>query len=295
MTSYPLISVLVPVYDGEKYLSETLDSIVSQDYRNLEIILLDDGSSDRTLSIMESFSAIDSRVKVVSRERGGVGKARNTLLEMAEGQLVLFVDGDDILSSPSFVSSLYERKEKYGAQAVSARTLSFRKTPRKGKRKEKDRIYSGKDFARMMTKPMGYFCFSHSRLMEKSLFPPSPFPMDMIFEDVVAMPWILYSAKKVVYAEDVTYHYRMNRQGLSHSPLSPSSLDEMEAYWMNYSRAKDIGDRRIVVDSAVFFLTKYYYFSFMLKKFSLKRKEYVSRFGKRKNEAWASLLRGGKG
>ncbi|MGN1163817.1 MAG: hypothetical protein ACI4S4_03305, partial [Candidatus Ornithospirochaeta sp.] len=160
--------------------------------------------------------------------------------------------------------------------------------------KGKDIVYSGKDFSHMMTRPLGYYCFSHSRLMDKALFSSNSFPEDMIFEDVAAMPWILYKAEKVVYAEDTVYLYRINPRGLSHRPLSPSSLDEMEAYWMNIETAKEIGDRRIVLDSAVFFLTKYYYYSFMVRKFSMERREYVHRFGERKTVAWTALISGGR-
>ena len=294
MTGFPLVSILVPVFNGEGYLESALESISSQDYPNLEIILLDDGSTDTTRAIMERHSSRDNRIRVYGTSNKGIGDARNTLLSLAKGSLVLFVDGDDILSSPSFVRELYLKKEKYGAQAVSARTLPFRRKIKKGRKKGKDKIYSGKDFAHMMTRPMAYFCFSHSRLMEKSLFPSSPFPRDMIFEDVVAMPWVLYKAEKVVYSREIVYHYRINPRGLSHRPLSPASLDEMEAYWMNYERAKEIGDRNIVMDSAAFFLTKYCYFLFMVKKLEMDRKEFRLRYGERKRKALASLLSGGK-
>ena len=91
----PLISVIVPVYDVGKYLSKCLDSLLAQTWRNLEIIVVDDGSPDGSWDIMQDYAARDSRVRIFRKKNGGVSAARNFGMDAAEGEYLGFVDPDD--------------------------------------------------------------------------------------------------------------------------------------------------------------------------------------------------------
>lgn len=93
----PLVSVIVPVFNAEKYLSKTLSSLRGQTYRNLEIILVDDGSRDRSLAICREAAREDDRIKVLTKENGGAGSARNMGILAAQGALIGFADSDDLL------------------------------------------------------------------------------------------------------------------------------------------------------------------------------------------------------
>ena len=93
--SEPLISVIVPVYNAEKYIEKCVASIRAQTYRNLEIILVDDGSCDRSGELCEAFALEDSRIVVIRKENGGVASARNAGLDAMHGDYVGFVDADD--------------------------------------------------------------------------------------------------------------------------------------------------------------------------------------------------------
>ena len=97
MKETPLISVIVPVYRVENYLDRCLQSITEQTYRNLEIILVDDGSPDRSGAICDTWAEKDSRVKVIHKQNAGAGAARNTGLDMATGEIVSMIDSDDYL------------------------------------------------------------------------------------------------------------------------------------------------------------------------------------------------------
>ncbi len=92
------ISIVVPVYNGEKYISKCLDSLINQSYKNIEIIIINDGSSDNTEKICNKYKEIDSRIKVISIENGGVSKARNIGIENATGQFLMFCDSDDYVA-----------------------------------------------------------------------------------------------------------------------------------------------------------------------------------------------------
>ena len=91
----PLISVIVPVYGVEAYLNQCIDSILAQTHKNLEIILVDDGSPDRCPTICDEYARKDSRVRVIHKKNGGLSDARNAGLEIATGEYIGFVDSDD--------------------------------------------------------------------------------------------------------------------------------------------------------------------------------------------------------
>lgn len=91
-----LITIIVPVYNVEKYIRECIDSLLNQTYKNLEIILVDDGSKDKSGEICENYANADSRVKVIHKENEGLGFARNTGLTVAQGKFVTFIDSDDV-------------------------------------------------------------------------------------------------------------------------------------------------------------------------------------------------------
>lgn len=97
MNDKPLVSIIVPVYNVEKYLAECLDSIINQTYSNLEIILVDDGSPDKCGEICDKYAVSDSRIKVIHKKNGGVSSARNVGIEISTGEWIYFMDSDDTI------------------------------------------------------------------------------------------------------------------------------------------------------------------------------------------------------
>lgn len=113
-----LISVIVPVYNVEKYLSKCIDSILAQTYKNLEIILVDDGSPDNCPKICDEYAKKDNRIKVIHKENGGLSAARNVALDIAKGEYIGFVDSDDFIAEDMY-EVLYNLAEKYNAEISS--------------------------------------------------------------------------------------------------------------------------------------------------------------------------------
>ena len=106
-----LITIVVPVYNVEKYISDCLDSLISQTYKNIEIILVDDGSTDMSGAICDRYTTLDARIKVIHKQNEGLGFARNTGLEVAQGKFVTFIDSDDMADADlveKLVNGLYE-------------------------------------------------------------------------------------------------------------------------------------------------------------------------------------------
>lgn len=108
-----LISIIIPVYKVEKYIKKCIDSIICQSYRNLEIILIDDGSPDESGKICDQYATIDNRIKVIHQKNGGLSAARNAGIKVAKGKYIAFVDSDDYIKS-DMISNLYDdiNKEK---------------------------------------------------------------------------------------------------------------------------------------------------------------------------------------
>ena len=112
--SDPLISVIVPVYNVRHYLRDCIASIVGQTYRNLEIILVDDGSTDESSAMCDEAALCDGRIKVIHKENGGLSSARNAGLDIATGEFVAFVDSDDTIA-PEAIEVLYRAANENGA------------------------------------------------------------------------------------------------------------------------------------------------------------------------------------
>ncbi|MDB5176814.1 MAG: hypothetical protein JWN75_482 [Candidatus Saccharibacteria bacterium] len=114
----PMFSVIVPVYNAEKYLSKCLASIVEQTYRNIEIIVVNDGSTDGSLEIMKDFARIDSRIIIIDQSNRGVSASRNKGLSLAEGKYVLFVDADDYFWSQKAIQIINHNMENISSTCL---------------------------------------------------------------------------------------------------------------------------------------------------------------------------------
>ncbi len=114
------ISVIIPMYNSEKYIAKCLDSIISQNYENLEIIVVNDGSKDSSKEICEEYVKKDSRIRLINTENRGAGSARNTGLDASTGEIIGFIDSDDYICN-DFYERLYNMLETTGADIAIGR------------------------------------------------------------------------------------------------------------------------------------------------------------------------------
>lgn len=147
----PLITIITSVYNGEKYLRECIESVLKQDYKNIEYIIVNDGSSDKSKQIINEYSKKDTRIKAIHKENSGVSNSRNIALQKASGEFICLLDQDDILAT-NYVSYFYKLITTYNTDI--AITLSpqkfFRKEPKPDKTKDKIEIFNGEQVAIMM-------------------------------------------------------------------------------------------------------------------------------------------------
>ncbi|HFH9836892.1 TPA: glycosyltransferase family 2 protein [Streptococcus suis] len=218
------VSVIVPVYNGEKYLSQCVESILKQDYQNLEIILINDGSRDGTATICEEFKQKDSRVRVVHKPKNeGLGAGRNTSLEIATGEYIVFVDADDWID-PNHVSDLYDLMQRTGSDvAISNFTKYVEEEGRYllhiGPEDYYEAVYTPEEwFAYQYGVPNNISsCFTvpWSKMYKKSLFETVLYPTDGFGEDD-RTTWKLYlMADKIAYMHRSSLIYRVNKESMT--------------------------------------------------------------------------------
>lgn len=217
------ISVIIPVYKVEAYLEECLDSVLTQDYRDLEVILIDDGSPDRCPEICDGYAARDSRVRVIHQQNAGAAAAKNTGLRAATGEYLSFVDSDDYLE-PGAYSYMLSVLEQTGADAGE---FCFR-NEYKG-RGEDVRFFTGREVFSTVEYLRFYLTGWSSALLWNKLYRRSLF--DGIFfeeghriDDEYFTYRGMMNARKVVRDEKIIYHYRKRASGAMLNPAARERL-----------------------------------------------------------------------
>lgn len=207
----PLISVILPVYNVEKYLKRCLNSILSQTYTNLEIILVDDGSTDQSGKICDDFAAFDFRVKVLHKHNGGVSDARNKGIENARGVYFTFVDPDDEIDS-DYVEYLYNLIHENGV-LLSLCTYRTRfswdnkQYSNESKKMGTEVLSSCKCIEKMLYSEDGVESTVYCKLYHRSLFSNIRYPYGKLAQDIGTIYKTLQKAKVIACGYQCKYTY----------------------------------------------------------------------------------------
>ncbi len=218
------VSIIVPVYNVSVFLTRCLNSIVDQSYTDIEIILVDDGSTDGSSAICDEWAEKDSRIKVIHKQNGGLSSARNAGLEVASGEYVVFVDGDD------FVDAAYIEKLLDAARGSNAdiAMCNYRFVDESGKEIANDNYthYSRQDAfdsyeALRLFEDKSYRTFFDvvwNKIFKRKLFDDVRFPEGInVVEDIAVMPILYHKAEKVCVVDDALYNYVYRAESLSHA------------------------------------------------------------------------------
>lgn len=221
----PLISVIVPVYKVEPYLHRCVDSILSQTYTNLEIILVDDGSPDNCPTICDEYAKTDKRVKVIHKENGGLSDARNVGMAAASGEYLMFVDSDDWLENNA-VETLSGLSQKYDAQIVIGGMQRIEDGTDRIIKSDADG--SSKEIVMSNIQAMEDFfengCAAWARLYRKEIHDKILFPAGEINEDEAIVLKLLERCKSIVRTNQVIYNYRCRPESITTSEFSEKKL-----------------------------------------------------------------------
>ncbi|NLL79351.1 MAG: glycosyltransferase [Clostridiales bacterium] len=265
------VSVIVPVFNVEEYLTDCIESILHQTYSNLEIILVDDGSTDQCPQICDLYAAKDERIKVIHKENGGLADARNAGVKAATGAYIAFLDSDDYIDKDMYrilVSALQEND----ADIAVAKWQAFEKEPAQKKMEDDIRfVLNGKEVLDFLILGKDGYTISPSvwdRIYKREVIDGFQFPVGKCYEDLLWTTQVFERAERCVYLNRTLYFYRQRdnsitkldfseRQGVSKRILT-DQIPQLEAQ-IQYLREID---RPELADECIYhlyeLLLKYY-------------------------------------
>lgn len=229
----PTISVIVPVYKVEQYLSACVDSILAQAFRDFELILVDDGSPDSCGAMCDAYAARDPRVRVIHRENGGLSAARNSGMEIARGKYMTFIDSDDYVA-PRYLEALLQAAEEADAEISVCRPLVFEDglTPELPETDPSSRrkTVSGRDAVTALYQGKAELPVNAwGKLYRTSLLSRLRFPEGRIHEDQAFVPIACFRAERVAVLPEPLYFYRNRPESITTKKFSLKRYDDVWA------------------------------------------------------------------
>ena len=235
MVEQQMISIIIPVYNVEKYLRQCLESVVNQSHKDIEILVVDDGSTDRSGTICDEYTARDKRVRVFHTENHGLSAARNYALDRTHGDYIAFLDSDDWLEETAMQTFLTAAR-KTGADIVACRFYEeyVGKTVEPGGI-DTDFTVEGSDILRAMVLDHKLTEDVWNKFYKASFFKRIRFPEGLIFEDKATTYKLLQNASVLAYIPACLIHYRNRANSLSNAHSMKSLID----YWSVYRERFD--------------------------------------------------------
>ena len=203
----PKISIIVPIYNVEKYLTNCIDSILNQTFKDFELILVNDGSTDNSFEICKHYKDIDDRICIIDKKNGGLSSARNAGLDIAKGEYIGFVDSDDYIH-PQMYELLYNQIIKNKADISMC---EFKKVSEFNKKELSDKVILNQEVEILNNKEAVFklgengsvtYVIACNKLYKKSLFNNIKFKEGIIHEDEYIIHRLLYQVKTLVYIKE---------------------------------------------------------------------------------------------
>ena len=225
-----LISIIVPVYNVEKYLVKCIESLIGQTLKDIEIILVNDGSTDQSGDICDKYKIKDKRIKVIHKKNGGLSDARNTGIDIAIGKYIAFVDSDDWVDMQMF-KKMYEMANKNKVdivqcnyiEAYDENNIGFYELEHITKYTSEqilEELY-GQNYVKTVV--------VWNKIYKRELFEDIRFPKGKLHEDEFTIHKILYKAKSIIDTNVPMYYYRQRADSIMNSKFSIKRLDLIEA------------------------------------------------------------------
>ena len=218
--SSPTISLIIPIYNVENFLVRALESVKNQTFKDFEVIMVDDGSTDKSLEIREKYSIENENFKLIKQKNQGPGAARNAAIKISKGEYIAFMDSDDYLE-PEFLECLYNAAIESGADIACCNFnmyypdknlklyMPFHSLPG---------VYSKTKALRKLILDMGIHYFVWNKLSKRKIFFENNLQFDdMYFEDIATSPKIFYYANKIVLIGKSLYNYTSRDTSILHS------------------------------------------------------------------------------
>ena len=234
-----LITIIIPVYNVEKYLERCIDSVIEQTYKNLEIILVDDGSTDSSGKLCDEFAKKDTRIKVIHKTNGGLSDARNKGLEIATGEYIAFADSDDYLEE-DMLETLHNLSTEHNADISIVSYYEYYNGKLIGVRDSKKlEIFNKLDAMKELLMDTKIQSYAWNKLFKRNLFENLTFPKGKNFEDIATTLLLFEKSEKVVLLEEPKYYYLRRDNSIVGTRNAKTYLDYLDVIYGKYFYLKD--------------------------------------------------------
>lgn len=246
-----LVTIVVPMYNVEKYIEKCLDSLINQTYKNIEILVINDGSKDNSLIIAERKAKEDNRIKIISQLNQGLSAARNTGMDNAKGQYICFVDSDDFVH-PDYVKLLLESMVDNDSDISVCDFFYIDEEDNTWKRKEKEnKIYNNIEALKdIFCKEQNTEVMTWNKLYKIELFKDNNiyFPVGRYHEDNFTTYKLYYYSKKIAMISDELYYYLQRNNSIMGQKFNKKRLDILDAI---DETKKFFKDKKIKLDEEI--------------------------------------------
>lgn len=224
-----LISVIIPVYNVENYLERCIDSVINQSYKNIEILLIDDGSSDKSGIICDKYATKDDRIITIHNKNQGLSKTRNYGIEISKGKFITFIDSDDYIDK-DFIKNTYNALIENNVDlGITKLKVSYKNEIPKLRKDNKSKIINSKKALEEMLYTDMYYISTCGKLYRKKLFDDIRFPNNQLFEDVNTTYKLIDQAKKVYCTNNEYYVYFVRNNSITTQNFNNKQLDLIKA------------------------------------------------------------------
>lgn len=246
------ISVIVPVYNVEQYLERCVDSIINQTYKNLEIILVNDGSTDNSGQLCDELARKDDRIRVIHKKNGGLSDARNVGIDEAEAELIGFIDSDDYIDEDMYEVLMNNLKDANADLSMCGHYDVYNNVPETQVADKKIWELSPQEAIKMVMEAKILSVTAVNKLYKKSLFSELKFEIGKIAEDAFIMIKLLDKCNKIVATNEKKYYYVHRENSITTQKFSLKFLNVIEAYEQNkeiiikkYPELKEVAQMRM--------------------------------------------------
>lgn len=222
------ISVIIPVYNVEDYLTESVDSILNQTYKNYEVILIDDGSTDKSPQICDTYSEKNDKVNVIHTDNRGLSAARNLGTEKAQGEYIFYLDSDDYIKN-NVIERMVKFVEQYDVDIVCGNFMYAYpdKTVIAINEEKEYEVLDTYSAMEQLIKGKKIQNFAWGKLIKKEIAQENKFPVGKLFEDMYWTHYIIDQAEKIVIDYQSFVYYRQRQNSISYS-FNIRSLDQLD-------------------------------------------------------------------
>ena len=213
-----LVSVIIPIYNVSQYLPECIDSVREQTYQNIQIILVNDGSTDNSLDVCLEYKKKDDRITIINKKNGGLSSARNVGMDAAKGEYFSFIDSDDFVD-PRMIDTLVSLLENTNSD-ISCCNFDYYDENSVYQRTHKADIISSEVYSRQRALELllseKYFkCYAWNKLFKSSLFQGVRFPEGQLYEDIVTIYNLIKISNSLSFCGEPMYHYRVRNESIT--------------------------------------------------------------------------------